>query len=135
LWVLFFLLEHIADIQKQKFLKQCYLENKKRQVCNIGLWKYTRHPNYFSEWMVWNALIVSSIPSLNQYFISEDTLIGFGLLASLLYISRIMYTTLVYYTGAIPSEYYSVQKRPYYKKYQETTNMFFPGILKKEQNI
>ena len=135
LWVLFFLLEHIADLQKQKFLKQCYLENKKRQVCVVGLWKYTRHPNYFAEWMVWNALIVSSIPSLSQYFISEGTLIGFCLLASLLYVSRIMYTTLVYYTGAIPSEYYSAQKRPDYKKYQETTNMFFPGIPRKEDNI
>jgi steroid 5-alpha reductase family enzyme len=135
LWVVFFLLEHIADLQKQKFLKQCYLENKKRQVCAVGLWKYTRHPNYFAEWIVWNALIVSSIPSLSHYFINEGALIGFGLLASLLYVSRIMYTTLVYYTGAIPSEYYSVQKRPNYKKHQETTNIFFPGMPRKEHNI
>jgi steroid 5-alpha reductase family enzyme len=42
-----------------------------------------------------------------------------------------MYTTLVYYTGAIPSEYYSLKKRPDYKKYQGTTNMFFPGKPKK----
>jgi len=56
-------------------------------------------------------------------------------LASLLYVSRIMYTTLVYYTGAVPSEYYSVQKRPDYKKHQQTTNMFFPGKPKEEQSI
>ena len=50
-------------------------------------------------------------------------ILGLGLL----FISRLMYTTLVYYTGAIPSEYYSLQKRPGYKSYQESTNIFFPG--------
>jgi steroid 5-alpha reductase family enzyme len=38
-----------------------------------------------------------------------------------------MYTTLVYLTGAVPSEHYSAQKRPEYKQYQQTTRMFFPG--------
>ena len=135
LWFLFFVLEHIADLQKQKFLKEKYVEGKKRQVCNVGLWKYTRHPNYFAEWMVWNALIISSLSSINMYLTDNNTLIGLGLLASLLYISRIMYVTLVYYTGAVPSEYYSVQKRPDYKKHQQITNMFFPGKPKKEHSI
>jgi steroid 5-alpha reductase family enzyme len=34
---------------------------------------------------------------------------------------------LVHYTGAVPSEHYSVQKRPEYKAYQQSTNRFFPG--------
>jgi steroid 5-alpha reductase family enzyme len=38
-----------------------------------------------------------------------------------------MYLALVYGTGAKPSEYYSVQKRPEYANYQQTTNIFFPG--------
>ena len=41
-----------------------------------------------------------------------------------------MYTTLVYYTGAVPSEFYTLQKRPNYKEYQDQTNMFFPGPKK-----
>jgi len=131
MWGLFFIMEHIADLQKQNFLKKCFLQNKKRQVCNVGLWKYSRHPNYFAEWMIWNALILSSAPSLLYLLPYEESLLWIGLLASLIYISRIMYTTLVYYTGAIPSEYYSLKKRPDYKKYQEITNMFFPGIPKK----
>ncbi len=44
--------------------------------------------------------------------------------------SRLMYTKLVYHTGAVPSEYYSAQKRPDYKTYQKTTNRFFPGPKK-----
>ncbi|MFT7113116.1 MAG: steroid 5-alpha reductase family enzyme, partial [Porticoccaceae bacterium] len=36
--------------------------------------------------------------------------------------------TLIYVTGAVPSEYFSAQKRPGYKDYQQTTNRFFPGL-------
>ena len=80
--------------------------------------------------MVWNALVIASISSwLNLYpniSVLIFTLVGVGLLLT----SRMMYVTLVTYTGAIPSEYYSVQKRPAYKGYQQTTNMFFPGPTK-----
>ena len=47
--------------------------------------------------------------------------------AGLIFVSRMMYLTLVYATGAIPAEHYSAQKRPEYKEYQKTTNRFFPG--------
>jgi steroid 5-alpha reductase family enzyme len=45
----------------------------------------------------------------------------------LLLASRFMYATLVYITGAIPSEHFSVDKRPGYADYQRQTNRFFPG--------
>ena len=127
LWLVFFGVEHVADIQKQQFSKKAFLENRKKQICNVGLWKYSRHPNYFAEWMVWNSLILSSLPSLFYFYLVERNLIWLGLLVSLFYLSIIMYNTLVYYTGAIPSEYYSLKKRPDYKKYKKNTNMFFPG--------
>jgi steroid 5-alpha reductase family enzyme len=37
---------------------------KKNSVCNVGLWRYSRHPNYFSEWMAWNGPIIAAVPSL-----------------------------------------------------------------------
>ncbi len=133
LWLVFLIIEHLADLQKQRFLRKAFLENKKKQVCNVGLWKYSRHPNYFAEWMVWNCLIISSLPSLFYFYsIEESKIIWIGLLISLIYISKIMYNTLVYYTGAIPSEYYSRQRRPDYSEIQKKTNMFFPGILRKK---
>jgi steroid 5-alpha reductase family enzyme len=133
LWLVFLIIEHLADLQKQSFLRKAFLENKKKQVCNIGLWKYSRHPNYFAEWMVWNCLIISSLPSLFYFYsIEESKIIWIGLLISLIYISKIMYNTLVYYTGAIPSEYYSKQKRPDYSEIQKKTNMFFPGVFRKK---
>ena len=127
LWATWFVLEHISDMQKQQFLKKSFLEKKKKQVCNVGFWKYSRHPNYFSEWMVWNSMIISSLPSLVIAFSDDQQLVWIIICIGLFYISYIMYTTLVYYTGAVPSEFYTLQKRPNYKKYQEQTNMFFPG--------
>ena len=126
-WVIFFFLEHISDLQKQKFLINVKKNNLKNQVCNVGLWKYTRHPNYFSEWMIWNGLIIASFSSL---LVNNSMIVFLGTTTSLLYITILMYQTLVFLTGAIPSEYYSLIKRPDYKKYKQTTNMFFPNFFK-----
>ena len=126
-WVIFFFLEHISDLQKQKFLINAKKNNLKNQVCNVGLWKYTRHPNYFSEWMIWNGLIIASFSSL---LVNNSMIVFLGTTTSLLYITILMYQTLVFLTGAIPSEHYSLIKRPDYKKYKETTNMFFPNFFK-----
>ena len=129
-FVLAIIFESIADIQKINFNKKMKKSGRKNMVCDIGLWKYTRHPNYFAEWMVWNSLIIASIPSYIGLYRQESFIIFAFLGLSLIYTSRIMYLTLVYLTGAIPSEYYSVQKRPDYKIYQESTNIFFPGPKK-----
>ena len=130
LWLAAFAMESVADKQKLAFLKAMKQAGKSRQVCNVGLWRYSRHPNYFAEWMVWNALIVAAIPSLLNLIEIEPPVMVVLLGAGLLLVSRIMYQTLVVYTGAVPSEFYSVQKRPEYKEYQQTTNMFFPGPRK-----
>ena len=129
-FVLAIIFESIADIQKINFNKKMKKSGRKNMVCDIGLWKYTRHPNYFAEWMVWNGLIIASIPSYIGLYRQESFIIFAFLGLSLIYTSRIMYLTLVYLTGAIPSEYYSVQKRPDYKAYQQSTNIFFPGSKK-----
>ena len=130
IFILSIAFETIADYQKLKFLKEMKRQNKKNMVCDIGLWKYTRHPNYFAEWMVWNGLIIASIPSYISLFDSEGLWLWIMIGIALLYTSRIMYITLVYLTGAVPSEYYSAQKRPEYKSYQKSTNIFFPGFKK-----
>ena len=130
IFILSIVFETVADYQKLKFLKEMKRQNKKNMVCNIGFWKYTRHPNYFAEWMVWNGLIIASIPSYISLFDSEGLWLWIMIGIALLYTSRIMYITLVYLTGAVPSEYYSAQKRPEYKSYQKSTNIFFPGFKK-----
>ena len=130
IWFSAFIMESVADMQKLSFLKEMKKLGKKNQVCNVGLWKYSRHPNYFAEWMVWNGLIIASIPSWILIYNQESLIIWILLGLSLLWTSRLMYMTLVYHTGAVPSEYYSSQKRSAYKSYQQSTNIFFPGPKK-----
>jgi steroid 5-alpha reductase family enzyme len=126
-WLGAFVMETIADMQKLDFLRKMKKLGERNKVCNVGLWKFSRHPNYFAEWMVWNGLIIAAIPSWLLLYQQESIVIWALLGLGVLLASRLMYTTLVSYTGAVPSEFYSVQKRPEYKAYQQTTNIFFPG--------
>jgi cysteine desulfuration protein SufE len=45
--------EAFADQQKQDFISK---PENKGKVCDVGLWAFTRHPNYFFEWVVWIGL-------------------------------------------------------------------------------
>jgi len=134
IWILAFAMESIADLQKVRFLKAMKKAGKQRQVCNVGLWKYCRHPNYFAEWMVWNGLVIAAIPSWLALRGSETEPVWYLLGLGLLLASRFMYRTLVYITGAVPSEHFSALKRPGYTDYQKQTNRFFPGPRKTSYN-
>ncbi len=130
IWVAAFAMESVADVQKLSFLRAMKQAGERNRVCDVGLWRYSRHPNYFAEWMVWTALVVASIPSWVALYSRENVVVWLLLGAGLVFTSRIMYSTLVYATGAVPSEYFSAQKRPGYKDYQQATNRFFPGPRK-----
>jgi len=132
LWLVAIIFEHTADKQKKAFVADCIKNNVKNAVCDVGLWRYSRHPNYFGEWMVWNSLVITSIPSLLALWeTSEEAfLVKFGMTTGLMTTSLVMYQCLVHYTGAVPAEFYTVQKRPEYVKYQKMVNMFVPGPRK-----
>ncbi|OUS28202.1 hypothetical protein A9Q99_11720 [Gammaproteobacteria bacterium 45_16_T64] len=125
IWGVAYVFESIADGQKMLFISK-----NKRGVCNVGLWRYSRHPNYFAEWMVWTGLVIASIPSWLALSAAEPIMVWIALGVGALFASIMMYVTLVYLTGATPAEYYSVRKRAEYKAYQETTSMFFPWFPK-----
>ena len=101
----------------------------------VGLWRYSRHPNYFGEWMVWNSLVLTSLPSLAALWATqeENLAVKLGVTLGLSLVSPMMYNCLTSYTGAEPAEYYSLQKRPQYANYQKTVNMFFPGPRKESK--
>lgn len=127
LWVVAYIFESTADAQKLRFIAN---PDNKGGVCNIGLWRYSRHPNYFAEWLVWTGLVIATVPSWLALANSETTLVWLSLGIGAVAASGMLYTTLVYLTGAVPAEYYSAQKRPAYKQYQQTTNRFFPWFPK-----
>ncbi|MDO3721572.1 DUF1295 domain-containing protein [Marinobacter sp. chi1] len=126
-WAVAYILETVADTQKLLFISKS--ENK-GGVCNVGLWKYSRHPNYFAEWLVWTGLVIATVPSWLALQGTESFFVWLVLGVGALCASIMLYITLVYLTGAKPAEYYSVRKRPQYREYQETTSMFFPWFPK-----
>jgi steroid 5-alpha reductase family enzyme len=130
LWLLAIGMESLADYQKQQFLRQAARQGQPQLVCDHGLWAYSRHPNYFAEWMVWNALIIMALPSWFSGLSSQHLLLWLLIGVALLGVSWLMYSTLVYVTGARPAEFYSLKKRPGYAAYQRRTNRFFPGPRK-----
>ena len=137
LWLMSIAFEHTADKQKKAFDKDCLEKNVKNAVCDVGLWRYSRHPNYFGEWMVWNSLVLTSLPSLLALWETseESFLVKFGMTSGLITTSWMMYECLVNYTGAVPAEFYTVQKRPEYVKYQKMVNMFVPGPRKEGDKL
>ena len=85
----------------------------KGQVCRHGLWRYSRHPNYFFEWLHWWAYVA---------FAASSVLWPFALLGPLC-----MYIFLRYITGVPYAERSSLRSRgEAYQHYQQTTNTFFP---------
>jgi steroid 5-alpha reductase family enzyme len=126
IWGTAYIFESIADGQKMLFISR-----NKQGVCNTGLWRYSRHPNYFAEWMVWTGLVIAAIPSWWALSGAESTPVWIALGLGALNASIMMYITLVYLTGATPAEYYSVRKRSEYKAYQEKTSVFFPWFPSK----
>lgn len=60
LWLLGMVIEVIADQQKRLFRKQ----NKGLGFIQTGLWKYSRHPNYFGEILLWIGITLVALPSL-----------------------------------------------------------------------
>lgn len=60
LWLLALSGEALADAQLAAFKKN---PANKGQVCAVGLWRYSRHPNYFFEWLVWVSFFVFALAS------------------------------------------------------------------------
>lgn len=63
-WGIGFLFESVGDWQMYMFKTG---HHRKHAVMNQGLWRYTRHPNYFGEAVMWWGIFLLSIPSGSWY--------------------------------------------------------------------
>ena len=64
LWIVGFSIEVIADSQKTAFNKKSENENK---FINEGLWRFSRHPNYFGEILLWSGIAMIALPVLEGW--------------------------------------------------------------------
>lgn len=110
LWTVGFIFEVVGDYQLDEFIR-----SKKKGILTTGLWKYTRHPNYFGEvtlwWGVW--LIVLGTP------------LGF-----LAIIGPLTITYLILKVSGIPMAEKRFEGDPVFEAYKAKTSAFFPKFPK-----
>jgi steroid 5-alpha reductase family enzyme len=109
-WVVAVSGEWIADRQLARFRTN---PANRGRVCRDGLWRYSRHPNYFFEWVHWWAYVLIGWTGPYGWL----TLMGPALM--LFFLFKI--------TGIPPTEANALASRgDAYREYQRTTSVFFP---------
>lgn len=114
IWAVGVLFETIADQQLSAFKKN---PDNHGKICQTGLWAYSRHPNYFFEWLQWIG-----------YFLFALVVPGGWLTV---YSPLIMLFFLTKMTGVAITEAQTLKtKGEAYRRYQETTSAFIPWFPK-----
>lgn len=109
LWCLGMWFETVGDWQLVRFKSD---PRNRGQVLDRGLWRYTRHPNYFGDFCVWWGL----------YLVAAANGAAFTALSPL-----VMSLLLLKVSGVALLEQTIVERRPAYADYIRRTNAFFPG--------
>ncbi|QDS98017.1 DUF1295 domain-containing protein [Adhaeretor mobilis] len=114
LWIVGIAGNSISDWQLKQFKQS---PDSKGKTCRRGLWRYSRHPNYFFEWIHWCSYIPLAWASPLWWLAPLVAL-------SLLYL-------LLFMTGIPPTEKQALASRgDDYREYQRTTSMFVPWFPK-----
>ena len=107
--------EALADAELKRFRQD---PANRGRVCDAGLWRWSRHPNYFFEWFGWLAYPLIAIDLSGQYVWGWLAILG----------PLFMYWLLVHVTGVPPLEEHMLETRgKAFRAYQQKTNAFFPG--------
>lgn len=114
-WILGFTFEVIGDTQLKRFLLQ---PENKGHIITTGLWKYTRHPNYFGEVVQWWGIWVISLGLAPWYM----TIIG-----------PVTISWLILFVSGIPLTERSYKDNLEFQNYAKRTSMFFPWFSKTKE--
>ena len=119
-----FLIEAISDYQLSVYIKykiQARSENKPvKRFYTGGLWKYSRHPNYFGEVMLWWGIYFISL-SVNSITLEDIKNLNIPRQVITNLLSPIVINLLLRYLSGVPFlEKYGFGKDPEFKEYQET---------------
>jgi len=120
-WLTGFYFESRGDAQLKEFIKN---PDNKGKILNTGLWKYTRHPNYFGEVTQWWGIWIIGFSIVYAF---NSTL----LLALISIIGPLTITFLILKVSGIPMLEKSMAKNPLFDEYRRTTSVFFPLPPKK----
>lgn len=114
-WVIGFLFQTIGDAQLKEFISN---PNNKGKIMNEGLWKYTRHPNYFGEaTMWWGIFLIGLNPE------SASGLIGI--------FSPLIITYMLLYVSGVPMLEKKYEDNQEFQEYAKVTSKFIPWFQKR----
>ena len=106
--------ESLADAQLARFKTD---PANRGRTCRAGLWGYSRHPNYFFEWLIWVGFFLMALGSPGG--------------AVAVYCPAVMLYFLLKQTGIPATEEQALRtKGDDYRRYQKTTNAFVPWFPK-----
>jgi len=115
LWLVAMLGEAMADWQLHEFRSRA---DSKGRTCRLGLWRYSRHPNYFFEWLIWVAFFVFALGTPDGWIAA--------------YCPALMLFFLFKVTGIPATEAQALKSRgDEYREYQRTTSAFVPWFPRK----
>ena len=117
IWAAGFLFESLGDWQLAKFKSD---PANNGLVMDKGLWAYTRHPNYFGEFLIWWGIFLTTLSTPNSWWTIVSPLVITAVLLKM--------------TGIPLTEQELVKKRPGYIHYIKRTNAFIPWRPAKEKN-
>lgn len=113
MWVIGFFFEAVSDYQMYTFKQDPAHKNK---ILQTGLWKYSRHPNYFGEIAMWWGIYLLALSVPYGWL----TIIAPGAIS----------ITLLFVTG-VPWAEQAMATLPGYEEYKRKTSMIFPWFAKK----
>lgn len=109
LWAIGFFFEAVGDRQLDKFIKHKHTTG--HTIMKTGLWKYTRHPNYFGESMMWFGLGYIAYVATGSLFV---------------FISPILITYLLLFVSGIPMLEKKWEGNEEWEAYKKKTSAFIP---------
>ena len=112
IWAAGFLIEMIADLQLKNFTSS---KDNKGKIINTGLWKYSRHPNYFGESVVWWGIFFIAIGVGAPWFSI---------------ISPLTITLIIRFVSGVPMLEKRIAKKEGYSAYKDKTSIFIPWFKK-----
>lgn len=110
-WFIGWVFEVVADAQLSSFVKT----KKAGQIMMKGLWKYSRHPNYFGEALLWWGMGLMAFSVEFQYWV---------------FVSPLLISYLLRYVSGVPFLEQKYSKNKDFQEYAKITPIFIPWIPK-----